>query len=128
MNCTKSRAVHLAKLIIYKKGYLPDRDKKEIERFAFNTKNRKSFELNEQNYKNLVIILNRLIAHLNQNRQKNGLSEVSLIPEAQFDDLVDMKSKGKSPQDYMDTDVYTYWQTYVIDQLDSYFEENSTPA
>lgn len=92
--------------------------------FSFNTKKRTSFELNEQNYSNLIIILNRLISHLNKNRQIAGLPNVSLIPEPKFEDLVRMKKQGKKFQDYLDKDVNEYWQTYVIERLDSYFTED----
>ncbi len=76
--------------------------------------------MNPQSYTNIVTILNRLISHLNKNRQQLGETEVELIPEPQFVDLVQMKAAGKVLEDYMDEDVYLYWQTYVVDQLDSY--------
>lgn len=91
--------------------------------FTFNTKDRKSFVLNEQSYTNLVIILNRLISHLNNNRTKSGEKPVDLIPEPQFDDLVQMRKKRKEIKDYMDADVYLYWQTYVVENLDKYFAD-----
>lgn len=89
--------------------------------FTFSTKNRNSFVLDKQSYANLVIILNRLISHLNNNKVKTGEKLVDLIPEPEFDDLVQMKLKGKELKDYMDPDVYLYWQTYVVDNLDKYF-------
>lgn len=93
--------------------------------FTFSTKDRSSFILNEQNYSNLVIILNRLISHLNNNRIKLGEKPVDLIPEPQFDDLVQMRKKGKEIKDYMDEDVYLYWQTYVVENLDKYFADKA---
>lgn len=90
--------------------------------FSFNIKDKTSFILNEQNYSNIVIILNRLISHLNKNRKQTGEKEVDLIPEPEFDDLVHMKAAGKELKDYMDVDVCRYWETYVIDQLDEYFK------
>lgn len=89
--------------------------------FTFSTKNKDSFVLDKQSYANLVIILNRLISHLNNNKVKSGEKLVDLIPDPEFDDLVQMKLKGKELKDYMDPDVYLYWQTYVIDNLDKYF-------
>jgi hypothetical protein len=100
---------------------IPDFLTNKKSEFSFNTKNKNSFILNEQNYTNLVIILNRIISHLNNNRQQTGEKEVSLIPEPRFDDLVKMKSAGKEIKDYMDNDVYLYWQTYVVEKLDDYF-------
>lgn len=93
--------------------------------FTFDTRKKDSFVLNQQSYSNLVIILNRLISHLNKNRTKANETIVSLIPEPHFDDLVQMKKAGKKVSDYMDPDVLQYWQTYVIDKLDSYFENNA---
>lgn len=93
--------------------------------FTFNTHEKDSFVLNQRSYSNLVIILNRLISHLNTNRTKANKTIVSLIPEPHFDDLVQMKKAGKTESDYMDPDVLQYWQTYVIDKLDSYFENNA---
>ena len=87
--------------------------------FTFSTKNRDSFNLNEQNYTNLVIILNRLLAHLNNNRVGR---EMSLIPQPHFDDKVQMKSKGTSVTDYMDKEVIEYWQTYVLEKIDCYLQ------
>lgn len=87
--------------------------------FTFSTKKRESFDLNEQNYTNLVIILNRLLTHLNNNRVGK---EMSLISQPHFDDKVQMKSKGTSVTDYMDKEVIDYWQTYVLDKINSYLQ------
>ncbi len=92
--------------------------------FAFNTKDKDSFILNQQNYPNLIIILNRLISHLNKNKIKSGEKLVELIPIPQFDDLVQMRRKGKTLKDYMDEDVCAYWETYVIKRLDEYFSQD----
>lgn len=100
---------------------IPDFLTNKKSEFTFNTSDRNSFVLNEQSYSNIVTILNRLISHLNKNRQQLGEKEVDLIPEPQFDDLVQMKTLGKELKDYMDADVYQYWQTYIINQLDKYF-------
>ncbi|WP_347490436.1 ATP-binding protein [Desulfoscipio sp. XC116] len=89
--------------------------------FSFSTRSRDSFVLNEQSYTNIVTILNRLISHLNRNRQQNGLVEIDLVPEPEFKDLVQRKAEGKELKDYMDSDVYQYWQTYVVEQLEKYF-------
>ncbi|MFB0921472.1 MAG: ATP-binding protein [Oscillospiraceae bacterium] len=103
---------------------IPDFLTNKKSEFAFKTSDKNSFILNEQSYSNIVTILNRLISHLNKNRQQAGEQEVDLIPEPHFEDLVQMNASGKEPKDYMDADVYQYWKTYVIDQLDRYFETN----
>ncbi|MEL7569876.1 MAG: ATP-binding protein [Eubacteriaceae bacterium] len=90
--------------------------------FSFSAENKDSFILNEQHYNNIITILNRFIEHLNKNRRLNKMDEVSLIPIAQFADKVQMKIDGKELKDYMDADVYKYWQTYVIEQIDEYLK------
>jgi hypothetical protein len=101
---------------------IPDFLTNKKSEFSFSTKDKESFVLNAQNYSNLVTILNRIISHLNNNRRQTGQSVVALIPEPNFDDLVQMKEKGKEQKDYMDADVYRYWQAYVLDRLDEYFD------
>ncbi len=91
--------------------------------FSFSKKDKSSFILDEQSYSNLVTILNRLISHLNNNRIGAGEQPVELIPEPRFDDLVQMQKKEKELKDYMDADVYLYWQTYVVNNLDNYFSD-----
>jgi hypothetical protein len=117
-----TRAVHQYSIITLDYNKIPKFLTNGKIEFSFSTKDKDSFLLNEQVYSNLVIILNRLITHLNNNRQLVGLIDISLIPYPEFKDRVQMKAEGKEPKDYMDADVYTYWQTYVIDQLDDYFE------
>ncbi|MBC3795988.1 ATP-binding protein [Acetobacterium tundrae] len=91
--------------------------------FAFDIKDRSSFELNEQNYNNILKILNRLIRHLNNNRRLYEEQEVEEIVEASFKDKVQMKKEGKNLRDYMDNDVYEYWNTYIMDMIDNYIIE-----
>lgn len=89
--------------------------------FVFSTKDRSSFELNEQSYTNLVVVLNRIIQHLNNNRIGAGKRTVTPILSPAFDDRVEMARKGKEPKDYMDDDLLEYWKIYVLDNLDTYF-------
>lgn len=88
--------------------------------FSFNSKDKATFVLNQQNYGNLVTVLNRLIAHLNKNREIVGTTPVSLLDVAVFPDLVQMKAEGKTASNYMDLNLCTYWNTYVLDKLDEY--------
>lgn len=88
--------------------------------FTFDSKDRSSFELNAQNYKNIVVILNRAIKHLNNNRRLRGQPEVDLIAEVEIPDKVQMQKCGKSITDYVDGDVYEYWNEYIIKQIDTY--------
>ncbi|MFI3327010.1 MAG: ATP-binding protein [Clostridia bacterium] len=91
--------------------------------FAFNFKDMSSFTLNKQSYSNLVLILNRLISHLNNNKKIRQEDQVKLIETPNFPDLVQLQREGKPYKDYMDKDVYDYWETYVIKQLDAYYKQ-----
>lgn len=88
--------------------------------FTFNTRDINSFQLNRQNYINLITILNHLIGHLNKNRSFRGDPEVTLIPEPNFDDDVQMLIKGTSLEDYMDREICQYWKVYVLDHIEEY--------
>lgn len=88
--------------------------------FSFYSKDKNSFVLNQQNYCNLVTVLNRLITHLNKNREIAGTTPVPLIDVPVFPDLVQMNAEGKTASDYMDSKLCTYWKTYVLDKVDKY--------
>gem|GEM_PF-5142267 len=45
------------------------------------------------------------------------------IAEGSFKDKVQMKKEGKNLKDYMDIDVYEYWNTYIMDMIDNYIIE-----
>jgi hypothetical protein len=90
--------------------------------FTFDSSQKTSFTLNEQNYKNLTLILNRAINHLNNNKQNNGEPTVTLIPISVFPDEVQRKIEGKKLEDYMDAEVLLYWKTYVLDKIDDYLK------
>lgn len=93
--------------------------------FTFDASDKSSFILNEQNYINLITILNRTIAHLNNNKRMRGEPEISLLSKPDFPDAVQRKREGgKSPQDYMDSVVLEYWQTYVLDNIDEYLQKS----
>lgn len=88
--------------------------------FAFDSSSKESFILDAQNYKNIVSILNRAINHLNNNRRLKGKPEVSLIKTDDIPDKVQMQKEGKTIEQYMDKEVYDYWQEYVIKEIDKY--------
>ena len=94
--------------------------------FTFDSKDKASFELNAQNYKNIVMILNRAINHLNNNRRLRGQHEVKLIEDVEIPDKVQMQKNGTSIIDYVDNDVYEYWNEYVLKQIDSYVAQNNS--
>jgi len=103
-------------------GSIPDFLTNKKAEFSFNTNDKNSFILNKQNYTNIVVILNRIISHLNKNRTREEKKEVSLIQKPKFDDLVQMKALNKNINDYMDENICKYWQMYVIDKLDDYLK------
>lgn len=88
--------------------------------FSFSMRDKSSFALNQQNYNNLVTVLNRLIMHLNRNREISGEVKVPLLDVPVFPNLVQMTSTGKTLSDYMNSDLCKFWQVYVLDKLDSY--------
>ncbi|GHV05626.1 hypothetical protein FACS189485_12890 [Spirochaetia bacterium] len=95
--------------------------------FSFNTADKSSFEMNEQNYMHLITVLNIAIKHLNQNRLIRGDTPIVEISVPTFPDKVRLKLEGKTPQDYMDHDILEYWQTYVLDNIDNYLAGKHTP-
>ncbi len=86
-------------------------------------KNAEDFELDGIRYNQVISVVNRLIAHLNKNRIVTGTEPASLLSKVDFPDKVQLKSLGKTEQDYMDPAFYEYWKTYVLDGCKTYFEE-----
>ena len=60
------------------------------------------------------------MAHLNQNRIVRGEKEIPLPDLVAFPDDVVLKERGKTIRDYMDPLILKYWDTYVLDNVDSY--------
>lgn len=79
--------------------------------------------LDQTKYNYLIVILNRLISHLNKNRIVSGLKDIPTFKEAKIPDKVELKTLRKTEKDYMDQMILDYWTTYVIDQSEEYFEE-----
>jgi hypothetical protein len=90
--------------------------------FSFNLEDRDSFILNKQNYENIVIILNRAIAHLNKNRAEKN--KVKLIEKKIIKDKVEANAEHKEEKDYMDPLVRKYWETYVENDIEKYLAKN----
>ncbi len=88
---------------------------------VLNVKTKEDLYLNETKYNYIVVILNRLISHLNKNRDVSGLPRVELYDEAKIPDKVQLKAVNKVETDYMNEDILKYWHTYVIDEADKYF-------
>lgn len=88
---------------------------------VFNIRTKEDLQLDEMKYNYIVNILNRLIKHLNKNREVAGLPMVSTLPEVHIPDKVALKRLNKSPIDFMDKNVVDYWNAYVVEQGDIYF-------
>lgn len=88
--------------------------------FCFDPNDKDSFNLNQENYKHIVTILNQIIEHLNKNRSLRNQNTIELIPSPVFKDEVDMKAEGKTIKDYMDPTIVRYWTTYIEDKISEY--------
>lgn len=88
---------------------------------VFNIRSKDDLLLDEIKYNYLVVILNRLIRHLNKNREVSGLPTVPILQEIHILDKVELKKLKKSPIDFMDNKLVEYWNTYVVEQADTYF-------
>lgn len=88
---------------------------------VFNAKQKNDLVLDEVKYNYLVVILNRLINHLNKNRVIAGTPPVELLSEIKIPDKVELKKLGKTEFDFMDATILEYWNTYVVEQGDHYF-------
>lgn len=80
------------------------------------------FSLNGIKYNQVIGVVNRLISHLNKNREVVGVTPAPLLDKVAFPDKVQLKALGKTEQDYMDPIFCEYWKTYVIEGCKAYFE------
>lgn len=94
---------------------------------VLNIKAKEDLQLDEIKYNYLVNIFNRLISHLNKNREVSGMPQVPVLSEVHIPDMVELKRLGKTPIDFMDSTLVEYWNTYVIEQADTYFTIQASP-
>lgn len=85
----------------------------------------KDFELDAKKYNDFILVLNRLINHLNKNREIRGEQTADLLPKVIFPDKVQLSREKKVETDYMDQTVLEYWNTYIRDNAKTYIKENS---
>lgn len=85
----------------------------------------KDFELDAKKYNDFILVLNRLINHLNKNREIRGEQTVDLLSKVIFPDKVQLSREKKAETDYMDQTVLEYWNTYIRDNAKTYIKENS---
>ena len=92
---------------------------------VLNIKGLDDLKMDKAKYCHIVDALNRIINHLNKNRLINDEAAVPNIPEPEFPDKVELKRLGKTMEDYMDKEILTYWETYVVDQGGDYFTDET---
>lgn len=85
----------------------------------------KDFELDAKKYNDFISVLNRLIDHLNKNREIRGEQLANLLPRVNFPDKVQLSEEKKVETDYMDQKVLAYWNKYIRDNAKTYIENNS---
>ena len=88
---------------------------------VFNIQSKDDLPLDGIKYNYLVTILNRLINHLNKNREVSDIPLVPLLSEITIPDKVELKMLNKQPIDFMDSTIIDYWNSYVMEQSDKYF-------
>jgi len=78
------------------------------------------FELDGVKYNQLVNVINRLITHLNKNREVVGSDNVPTLDIVKFPDKVELKATNSTEQQFMDSDLLSYWNTYVVANAQMY--------
>ena len=86
-----------------------------------NIRNINDLKMDKEKYTNIVSVINRLIFHLNRNRIITGEKQVELLEIVKFPDDVQLKREGKTIFDYMNKELLEYWDTYVIEKGNDYF-------
>jgi len=78
------------------------------------------FEMDTIKYNLIIDIINRLVMHLNKNREILGEQEVPLLARVDFPDNVILAKESKTVFDYMDEDILIYWNEYVVKDSEQY--------
>lgn len=89
---------------------------------ALGIKNKDDFVLDGIKYNHIIAVINRLIVHLNKNRIVQNIEPAPLLEHVDFPDKVQLKETGMLESDFMDKEFMKYWNTYVVDNCDTYFE------
>lgn len=83
------------------------------------------FSLDGIKYNQMVTVINRLINHLNKNREAIGATKALTLNTVSFPDKVELKNTGKTEKDFMDSLLYEYWNTYVVENAAQYIKDNN---
>lgn len=89
---------------------------------CFSDKSISGYTFSRQLYNDIVAILCRAMAHLNQNRIVRGEEEIPLPNNVVFPDDVELSKKGEKIEDYMDPLILEYWNTYVVKNANEYIK------
>jgi len=81
-------------------------------------------ELTQRTYIRLVPVLNRIIDHINNGRQKSNEPLVRLFETPEVLDQVQLNEMGKTARDFMDIDICKYWDAYITPGVTSYLAGN----
>lgn len=84
--------------------------------------NKEDFKLDGLKYNNIVNILNRLINHLNKNREVIGASNAPTLEIVSFPNQVELNRQQKTETDFMNPTLLEYWQIYVLDHAQEYID------
>lgn len=90
---------------------------------AFDIRQREGFDMDCIKYNQVIDIMNRLIAHLNKNRQITETVLVPMLERANIPDKVVLARENKTIFDYMDSDILIYWNAYVVTGCEDYLKE-----
>ncbi|WEV47281.1 ATP-binding protein [Bifidobacterium sp. ESL0690] len=82
-----------------------------------------TIKLDRKTYIELVAILNQLIDHINKAREIKNEVKVIRFPEPQIPDDAELAQLHTTVNDYMDSDIQTYWNCFVENGLDDYISE-----
>ena len=92
---------------------------------VLNARSKEDLYLNEKNYNYILEIINRIISHLNKNREIAGLDLVPCYKKATIPDKVHLRDLGKTETDFMDSTILKYWKIYVLEEAEKYFQEST---
>ena len=93
--------------------------------YVFNALNVNNYNLKPNDYINIVKILNRVIKHLNKNKEVNGENLIEELQIPQIPDDVQLKKRGLSYTDFYDNELMEYWNEYVVKNAEQYIRDNA---
>jgi len=82
------------------------------------------FQLDGIKYNQLVVVINRLINHLNKNREAIGSIKAATLSAISFPDKVELRKIKKTETDLMDQLLLEYWNTYVTKNAAQYMADS----